>query len=261
MIIIMQDKEADKFTPSNILEGMISIRSLLLAREEKINNRQIEKILFDKTKTESKQREISFLNTKALTHGYKIEATGPDEIDSLTVGNTHGGIIALCGERSFASLAENIKPDSFYVMLEGVEDPYNFGYALRSVYAAGAGGVVLSPRNWMGAAGVVCRASAGASELMPMFISDGAEAAVLFKTAGYKIVCAEKKDAVSVYETDLHLPVFLIVGGEKRGISRTLLDTADILVKLDYGRIFPAALSTASAAAILAYEVLRQNRI
>jgi 23S rRNA (guanosine2251-2'-O)-methyltransferase len=257
----MQDKEADKFRQSNVLEGMISIRSLLLAREEKINNRQIEKILFDNTKTESKRREINFLYAKALTHGYKVEAVGPDEIDSLTVGNTHGGIIALCGERSFASLDENIKPNSFYVMLEGVEDPYNFGYALRSVYAAGAGGVVLSPRNWMGAAGVVCRASAGASELMPMFISDGTEDAVLFKKAGYKIVCAEKKDAVSVYETDLRLPVFLIVGGEKRGISRTLLDTADILVKLDYGRTFPAALSTASAAAILAYEVLRQNRV
>jgi 23S rRNA (guanosine2251-2'-O)-methyltransferase len=256
----MSDKEADKFTSSNILEGMISIRSLILAREEKINDRQIEKILFDNTKTESKRRELNFLNAKALTHGFKVEEVKPDEIDRLTVGNTHGGIIALCGERNYTSLAENIKPNSFYIMLEGVEDPYNFGYALRSVYAAGAGGVVLSPRNWMGAAGVVCRASAGASELMPMFISDGAEAAGLFKTAGYKIVCAEKKDAVSVYETDLHLPVFLIIGGEKRGISRALLDTADILVKLDYGRPFPAALSTASAASILAYEVLRQNR-
>lgn len=256
----MPDKEAEKFTPSNILEGMISIRSLLLAREQKISDRQIEKILFDITKAESKQRELNFLNAKALTHGYKVEAVKPGEIDSLTVGNTHGGIIALCGDRSYASLAENIKPNSFYVMFEGVEDPYNFGYALRSVYAAGAAGVVLSPRNWMGAAGVVCRSSAGASELMPMYISDGAEAAVLFKAAGYKIVCAEKKDAVSVYETDMRLPVFLIIGGEKRGISRALLDTADILVKLDYGRPFPAALSTASAAAILAYEVLRQNR-
>lgn len=257
----MPDKEADKFINSNILEGIISIRSLISAREAKTNNRQIDKILFNVLKTDSKRRELDYLKERSVTNGFKVETVKPDIIESMTVGNTHGGIIAICGERSFAPLAGNILPDSFYIMLEGVEDPYNFGYALRSVYAAGAAGVVLSPRNWMGAAGVVCRASAGASELMPMYISDGTEAALLFKNAGYKIICAEKKDAVSVYETNLRLPVFLIVGGEKRGISRSLLDLADILVKLDYGRPFSAALSTASAASILAYEVLRQNRI
>jgi 23S rRNA (guanosine2251-2'-O)-methyltransferase len=257
----MPDKEADKFINSNILEGIISIRSLISAREAKINDRQIDKILFNISKTDSKRRELDYLKAKSKANGFTVETAEPDIIDSMTVGNTHGGIIAICGERSFAPLAGNILPNSFYIMLEGVEDPYNFGYALRSVYAAGAAGVVLSPRNWMGAAGVVCRSSAGASELMPMYISDGTEAAILFKNAGYKIICAEKKDAVSVYETDLRFPVFLIVGGEKRGISRSLLDMADILVKLEYGRLFPAALSTASAASILAYEVLRQNRI
>jgi 23S rRNA (guanosine2251-2'-O)-methyltransferase len=256
----MPVKESDKFINSNILEGMISIRSLLSAREKKINDRRIIKILYDEAKALSKQRELKFLLYKSKEHGYNIEPVCSDEINRLTIGSTHGGIIALCGERSFAPLDGNIKENSFYIMIEGVEDPYNFGYALRSVYASGAAGVVLTPRNWMGAAGVVCRASAGASELMPMYISEGAEAAAQFKRAGYKIICAEKKDAVSVYETDLHLPVFLIVGGEKRGISRALLDTADTLVRLDYGRHFPAALSTASAASILAYEVLRQNR-
>ena len=39
-----------------------------------------------------------------------------------------------------------------------------------------------------------------------------------------------------------------------------LLDSADAIVRLDYGREFPAALSTASASTILAFEVFRQNR-
>ncbi len=257
----MPEKETDKFQPSNILEGMVSIRSLIAAREAKINERPIEKILFDISKTRSKQRELNFLKDKSSEIGFSIEPAEPAVIDSLTVGNTHGGIIAVCGDRSLPPLTGNILPDIFYVMLEGIEDPYNFGYALRTIYAAGAAGVVLSPRNWMGAAGVVCRASAGASERMPMFLSEGTAAAVLFKKAGYKIVCAEKKDAVSVYETDLRFPIFLIVGGEKRGISRSLLDMADMSVKLDYGRPFQAALSAASAASILAYEIFRQNRI
>jgi len=52
----------------------------------------------------------------------------------------------------------------------------------------------------------------------------------------------------------------LIVGGEKRGISHALLDKCDGRVCLDYGRDFPEALSAASAASILAFEVFRQNR-
>lgn len=189
----MPDKESDKFITSNILEGFISIRSLIEAREAKINDRPIYKVVYDITKTVSKQRELNFLYSKAASNSYTIEAVEHDVIENQTIGNTHGGIIAICGDRDLCPIAGNILPHSFYIMLEGMEDPYNFGYALRSIYAAGAAGVVLTPRNWMGAAGVVCRSSAGASELIPMYISDGAEAAQLFKAAGYKIICAEKE--------------------------------------------------------------------
>jgi len=145
-------------------------------------------------------------------------------------------------------------------MLEGIEDPFNFGYALRTLYAAGADAVVLTPRNWMHAAGTVCRSSAGASELLPLYIADGIKAVQTARAAGYKIVCAGIRDSVSAFDADLTRPVFLIVGGEKRGISRALLNEADTVVRLDYGRPFRGSLSTASAASVLAYEILRQNR-
>lgn len=52
-------------------------------------------------------------------------------------------------------------------MLDGVEDPFNFGAAIRAVYAAGVDGLVVPPRNWPSAAGVVARSSSGTSELIP----------------------------------------------------------------------------------------------
>ena len=55
-------------------------------------------------------------------------------------------------------------------------------------------------------------------------------------------------------------PLLMIVGGEKRGISRGLLDLADTLVKIPYGREFKASLSAASATTMFAYEIMRQNR-
>jgi 23S rRNA (guanosine2251-2'-O)-methyltransferase len=112
----------------------------------------------------------------------------------------------------------------------------------------------------MSAAGVVCRASAGASELMPSYVANATDACDFFKRRGYKIACAGIRDSVSVFDADMKKPIFLIVGGEKRGISASVLDMADVIVRLDYGREFKGSLSAASAASVLAYEVFRQNR-
>ena len=57
----------------------------------------------------------------------------------------------------------------------------------------------------------------------------------------------------------LPLPILLLVGGEKRGISRKVLEEADILVKIGYAREFRASLSAASATTMFAYEIARQN--
>jgi 23S rRNA (guanosine2251-2'-O)-methyltransferase len=144
--------------------------------------------------------------------------------------------------------------------MEGIEDPYNFGYTIRSLYAAGVTGIVLSPRNWMSAAGVVARSSAGASELIPIYTATPEDAVDQFKAAGYQILCAGIRDSVSIFEKDFPFPLLLVIGGEKRGISRKLLDKADQIVRIDYGRSFRGSLSAASAATVMAFELFRQNK-
>ena len=144
-------------------------------------------------------------------------------------------------------------------MLEGIEDPYNFGYSLRSLYATGCDGIILTERNWMSAAGVVARSSAGASELFPIFKSDPIDAAKFFKEQGYTIVCADENTDNVLGKCELKLPLLLIVGGEKRGISSALIKHADLKVKINYNRDFHASLSAASATPMFAYEIMRQN--
>ncbi|MBQ3014140.1 MAG: RNA methyltransferase [Clostridia bacterium] len=252
-------KEEQRFVASDILEGMTSISALLNAGE--VNDRKIEKVLIDRAKRRSKAAQIGYLTAKSHELGFPVEFVDAEQIDRLSVGNTHGGILALCTARTIPTLSkEDICKDSFYVYLEGIEDPYNFGYAIRSLYAAGVKGVILPPRNWMTAAGVVARASAGASESLPIFEAEGEDAVSLFREAGYTILCAGIRDSVSVFEEEFPYPVLLVVGGEKRGISRALLDAADRIVRIDYGREFGGSLSAASAATVLAFEIFRQNR-
>ena len=186
-----------------------------------------------------------------------------EEIEALALGTSHGGILAVCSPRSFpAASAENLPEKGFYVMLEGIEDPYNFGYCLRSLYAAGVTGIILENHNWTGVSGIVARASAGASEMFDMRISeDFAETAKAFRAAGYKFAVADKSEkSRSIYDCALKFPLLLAVGGERRGNTKAALEVADEIIELDYGRDFPAALSAASAASVIAFEIFRQNR-
>lgn len=253
-------KEESRFVNGTLFEGMTSIRAIISAHDNGIGDRRINRIIVDETKVKSRAKELGWLKFKSSEMGFTFDYVSPDEIDTITTGNTHGGIIAECSDRTIPLLSSSkVKPDGFYVMLEGIEDPYNFGYALRSLYVCGTDGVVLSPRNWMSAAGVVCRSSAGASELLPIYESDPIVSAEYFKKRGYRILCAGIRDSVSSFESNMRRPIYLIVGGEKRGISSALLDMADEIVRIDYAVNFSGSLSAASAASMLGYEVMRQN--
>lgn len=256
------EKEISRFSDSLIFEGMTSIRAVIKAWSEGINDRKIKRVLFSSEKKKSRIKDIKWLEFISKEMGFDICQTSESEIVALSTGNSHGGIIAECTTRTIPKLCESskIKENGFYVMIEGIEDPYNFGYAIRSLYACGVDGIVLSPRNWMSAAGVVCRSSAGASELLTVFESDTFSSADFFKKHDYKIVCAGIRNSISSFDADMKYPLYLIVGGEKRGISSSLLDAADEIVRIDYGREFMGSLSAASAASMLGYEVMRQNR-
>ena len=254
-------KEESRFAEANLFEGMTSLRAVVHAMENGISDRRILRVIADRDKQKSRAKELAWLGYKAKEFGFEIVYESEEYIESVTVGSSHGGIIFECTARTIPSLEHMESLDGgFWVMIEGIEDPYNFGYALRSLYSCGVDGVILSPRNWMSAAGVVCRSSAGASEMLPLLVSESGNPAEFFKSRGYKIACAGIRDSVSSFDADLKKPLLLIVGGEKRGISRTLLDAADLVVRIDYGREFGGSLSAASAASILGYEVMRQNR-
>lgn len=254
-------KEESRFEDSTLMEGMISFRAVIRGMESGISDRRILRVFYDRTRERQLAGHLSYIRAMHYQYGFEIVPADAGEIDALATGGSHGGILTLCSERTIPVLTEDtIVEGGFYVMIEGIEDPYNFGYALRSLYAAGVDGVLLTPRNWMTAAGVVCRASAGASEQMPLYVAESTDAARLFHRRGYRVLASDLEKSSPMWESDLSLPLLLIVGGERRGISRALLEHCDGVVRIAYGREFSAALSAASAATVLAFEVLRQNR-
>jgi len=241
---------------SVVLEGRVSIEAALAA-----GVREVHEILA----VAPGDRRLSFLRRAAAEQGVPIHRVTPDELRPLVNGTTHGGVVALAGERTYLSVEQLLGQASampLLIMLDGIEDPYNLGQAIRAIYAAGVDGLVVRERSWERAAGIVTRASAGASEVMPTAAAtDVVEAAAACRKAGLTVACAAtRSDAVFLNDANLAQPMLLLIGGERRGVTRSFTESADLLLRIPYGRRGAHALGVATSAALLAFEALRQRR-
>ncbi len=252
----MQNDTRDKF---DIFEGMISVRAVFDGIDSGASKRKLIRFMFAESHVKGSGKLLGFLKARSFVYGYSLDVVPDSEISAIADGSSHGGVLLISEKREFPDSLKEPSPDGFYVFLEGIEDPYNLGYAMRSVYAAGADGVLLPKRNVMQSAGMVCRSSAGASELMPIYCGEPTEMISHLQKLGYRLVCADMDAPAPAHLSDLKKPLILAIGGEKRGFDKKLLSISDLTVRLDYGRDFPMALSAASASAILSFEVTKQN--
>ena len=245
---------------TDVFEGMVSIRSVFEGIDTGVSKRKILTVLFSEEKIKGNGKLLGFLKARSFVYGYELKTVPESDITRLADGSSHGGVIMITEKRELNETVSSTHEKGFYVILDGIEDPYNLGYAIRSVYAAGADCVLLPKRSPIVSAGIVCRSSAGASELIEIISGDLTENVKLLKSYGYRLICSEMDAPAPAHLSDLKKPLILAVGGEKRGFSKSLTELCDLSVRLDYGRDFPMALSAASASAILAFEVTKQNK-
>jgi len=256
----MTDMESEITSDDTWLEGLVSVMAALDAR-----SRPVHTIYIRQDGRQRHDRKLARLKDTAVAAQIPVQWVDEAFISQHSSGSSHGGVLARVGPRRFVTCADLLAGVSrpFIAMLDGIEDPFNFGQAVRALYAAGADGLVLRPRNWLSAAGTVARASAGASERLPTAVAETAEeAASFFRQQGLTIACTSREQAVSMVEADLTRPLFVLLGGEKRGITRSFLRQADLRLKIPYGRDnFSQSLGTAAATAVLAFEIMRQRQV
>ena len=209
-------------------------------------------------------RRLGRLRALARERGVLIDPVEADRIDALANGRSHGGVLGIVGERRDRTIDEligEVGEGSLLVALDGIEDPFNFGQAVRALYAAGVDGLIVR-RSWETALSVVTRASAGATELLPTAHAESMEAAAdAARRSGLRVIGAvADPEAVEVHRADLTCPLLIVIGGERRGVTRSFVSQADELVRIGYGRDRAPDLGAATAAAIIAFEALRQRR-
>lgn len=148
---------------------------------------------------------------------------------------------------------------SFFLILDCIEDPRNFGAILRVADATGIHGVVFQSRRSAGITPVVVKASAGAVEHVNLVEVINIKHSIgKMKESGILIVGAEVGSEMRLWDVDMNRPLALVIGSEGRGLRRTVKDMCDLLVTLPMkGEI--NSLNVSVAAGILSYEVMRQR--
>ena len=185
-----------------------------------------------------------------------------EEINSMATGRTHGGLVAQAGPRVYQELSECMHGKApFLVLLEGVEDPFNLGYIIRTLYSAGCDGLILPKHDWASAESTIAKSSAGAFEYMNIVMSDNLPQLVKdIKKQGVKTYAAMRKDAITYLEADYQKPSLIAIGGEMRGLSSAVRNEIEQNIYIPYANDFRNALNAASATAVLSFEVYRQRR-
>lgn len=172
-----------------------------------------------------------------------------------------GGIVLEAESRKLPSLQTMELENGFIVYVSGIEDPYNLGSTVRTLYAAGASMLILPARDWSSADPILEKASAGAWDRLPICtIENDQELKDWALQHHLPLVCAARDNAVSLFAYTYPKDVVLVIGGALRGISNTLLH-GTTHVYIPYGRDFKNALDTPSAAAVMAFAWTRQQAL
>jgi len=272
------EKLINKINAENliILEGAISVLSALDSEYAKI----VKIILLSDLQNKNTQKILSLANHDIIEYFSDHEFNIFEDMinksgfaNSYSIGKTHGGIIALAEKRRFLS------PEDLMAMLpktiaiiEGIEDPYNLGYAARALYTQGIDALILPERDFGFSESVIEKASTGTFSKMPVAVfSKDLNAKItlidLLKRKKFRIYCIDKKVPANskVKISDIFGVKFadrtvFIIGGEKRGISKDFLSNADEIVRIPYAKDFPHSLAAQTAATVVSYEIHRQRK-
>ena len=243
----------------NIVTGYISVKSILDAK-----SRTIHKIILDKTRYDkimsSKYHKAEKIQYAILKNsGLNIEYVSQAEFGNYTESAVSGGILAIVGERKYQTIDDEISniENKYFTILDGIEDPYNFGYAVRSLYAAGVDVLIIPDREYYHSVETIVRASAGAFERIKCCITHNLYGTCnMLRNRGVSLIAtAKSKASKDLNSVDIHAPVCLIYGGERRGISKEILGICDSVIKIEYFRDCDYSLPAVSAISILSFEI------
>lgn len=157
------------------------------------------------------------------------------------------------------AVAASRKEPPFILILDGIEDPQNFGAILRTAEAAGVHGVVIRKARQVPVTETVIKVSTGAAQSVPVARVPNIAEAIRTLQGENLTVFGLEIDGKRLYnQADFTGGVAIVVGSEGQGLARLVKERCDEVVRLPMrGKI--NSLNASVATGIVLYEVLRQR--
>ena len=246
-----------------LIYGVLPVLEALRA-----GSRRIEKIFVAETAHEKRLGEIVRL---AREQGLILQKVPRENLFRLVEKDAnHQGIVAVISSADYVNTDKLLREifqkaeteeKILTVILDGVEDPRNFGAILRSVEGAGADGVFIPERRAVGLTEVVVKSSAGAVEYVKVAkVTNINNLIDRLKENNIWVVGASGEAQMNYSEWDWTQNSALVMGGEGKGLHRLTAEKCDALVKIPMlGKI--KSLNVSVAAGVILFEAVRQKSL
>lgn len=148
--------------------------------------------------------------------------------------------------------------EGFYVLADRIQDPGNMGTIIRSSYAAGALGVILTKGTVDVYNEKTLRSTMGSIFHVPVIQDEQLDKIKVLKENGFKLIASLLDAETNFYDVSLNRKIIFAVGNEANGLSEDIEQIADIKARIP----MPGgaeSLNAAVSASIMMFELVRQN--
>ena len=236
----------------------MKIKGRNAVREALVSGATFDKILASQT---SRDRVFQELIDLAKSKGIKIQFVDSKVLDREC--DNHQGIVAFTSEYKYSTVEDILShkkgKNHFILILDGIEDPHNFGSIIRVAECMGVDGIIMSKNRACQVTDTVAKVSAGAIEHVRIarVTNINTEIERLKKENIWVYAC--ELGGVDLDTANLSGDIAIVVGSEGRGVSALTRKICDGVVTMQmYGKV--NSLNVSVATGIVLYEVVRMRK-
>jgi 23S rRNA (guanosine2251-2'-O)-methyltransferase len=244
---------------SQIIYGIHPVKEAL-----KSPDIQFQKILIG---TQKSHGPLQTVIDQAMRKQIPITFTTRENLNQMVKGGLHQNVVGLVKETLYADLGEILSHwtkegmKALFLVLDGIQDPQNFGSLIRTSLGCGVHGLIIPRDRAVGITPSVIKASAGASLHLPIARVVNIAAAIdALREEGIWVYGASGEAKDLIYDLDLNINLAIVIGAEGKGIRPLVKKKCDRLFSIPMKGPISSFNASVSGGMIL-YEVMRQRSL
>lgn len=238
----------------------MKIKGRNAVREALVAGTNIIKLMVSSSAQDKVSKDIVSL---AKSKSVKVQIVDSRALDREC--DNHQGMVAITSDFEYSTVEEILNVarqagrEHFILILDGIEDPHNFGSIIRVAECLGVDGIIIQKNRACPVTDTVAKVSAGAIEHMKIAKVTNINTEIERLKAENIWVYACELGGDDLDQADLRGNIAIVMGGEGKGVSQLTRKLCDGVVTMQmYGKV--NSLNVSVATGIVLYEAVRKRK-